>query len=186
MRYALVALTLLASPAMAQETFQHRCPDAGTHITLNDGTALSFTRSEGLTCFYRTPGNSEERGWYASVFSAGFSYAKDYRTEIAKLWPARVGNRVTFQPMDGGMQGWQVDLVIREKTKVTVPAGTFDVLVIDYITEGIRSNFHKSTRRFWYAPEVGFHIKYEPILERGSWGFTPEPKPFVATRVVKP
>ena len=67
---------------------------------------------------------------------------------------------------------------------LTVPAGTFDVLVIDVTTEGIRANNHKSYGRFYYALDFGYPVKYEPVLERGNWS-TP-PVAYEAVAITKP
>ena len=182
LKVLLVAL-LFAFPAAAQDQFQFKCPQPGTVITFSDKSVVTFTRSDGLSCFYKVA-DGPERGWFASAYSATNLFAVANRETISRLWPAKIGDRVSFHTLNG-TTGWNNEIIIREKTKLTIAAGTFDVLVIDVIEEGNRGNIHKSVRRFYYAPDLGFHVKFEPILERGQWG-SGTPTPLEAVKVTLP
>lgn len=168
LRAITLALALAASSqASAQEAIAFKCPAPGVTITFSDNSFRTFTRQEGLTCFYKLPNNTEG-AWMAGVASPASTLGARFKAEIEKIWPARVGARSEFLQHEQ----WGYQIIIRERKVISVPAGTFDVLVIDVVEEGIRQNMHKSIRRYFYAPDVGYAVKYEPILERGVWGGT--------------
>lgn len=181
--FAAALIASVSGAAHAQAPFH--CPPSGASLLTSEGQNIVFTRQDGLSCLYRLGGVGAERGWFAGVISASAGYAERYREEFSKVWPAQVGSKVVFDAING-TEGWHNEIFVRERKAITVPAGAFDVLVIDVTQEGNRSNLHKSTLRYYWAVDFGFPVKHEPILERGAWGPNFTPKPWEAEKITRP
>jgi|SRR6185369_9070037 hypothetical protein len=87
------------------------------------------------------------------------------RSEVEGLWPLQVGKRGSTDMItqQGGRNlRWDV---LRTET-VTVPAGTFPTYVIEK-RERSSDDSYQATEHWWYAPQLGFPVKYEQELTRG-------------------
>jgi hypothetical protein len=87
------------------------------------------------------------------------------RSEVESLWPLQVGRRAStdmITQQGGHNLRWDVP---RTET-VTVPAGTFPTYVIEK-RERSSDDSYLATERWWYAPQLGFPVKYEQELVRG-------------------
>lgn len=87
------------------------------------------------------------------------------RREVESLWPIQVGKHSSTDMItqQGGRNlRWDV---VRNET-VTVPAGTFPTYVIEK-RERSSDQAYEATERWWYAPQLGFPVKYEQDLVRG-------------------
>lgn len=87
------------------------------------------------------------------------------RGEVERLWPLQVGKRGSTDMItqQGGRNlRWEV---VRTET-VTVPAGTFPTYVVEK-RERSSDDAFLATERWWYAPQLGFPVKYEQELVRG-------------------
>lgn len=98
--------------------------------------------------------------------------------KIPPLWPLEVGKEtswesVGFSPYDN----WQFTArTVREDT-VSVPAGQFQTFVFEIVEEGRNRNIYRGVETYWFAPRIGFPVKYEArdsmtnaVL--GSWELT--------------
>jgi hypothetical protein len=87
------------------------------------------------------------------------------RREVEGLWPLQVGKRGSTDMItqQGGRNlRWEV---VRTEN-VTVPAGTFATYVVEK-RERSSDDQYLATDRWWYAPQLGFPVKYEQELVRG-------------------
>jgi len=87
------------------------------------------------------------------------------RREVEGLWPLQVGKRgsTDMVTQSGGRNlRWEV---VRTET-ITVPAGTFATYVIEKRERSSDDQF-QATERWWYAPQLGYPVKYEQELVRG-------------------
>jgi hypothetical protein len=87
------------------------------------------------------------------------------RREVESLWPMQVGKHASTDMItqQGGRNlRWDV---VRNET-VTVPAGTYPTYVIEK-RERSSDDSYLATERWWYAPQLGFPVKYEQELVRG-------------------
>jgi hypothetical protein len=188
-KVVLVVGLTLSVPVNAQETLAFKCPSQGATMTTSVNSVLTFTRQEGLTCFFKRRDSDTESPWLGGVTSPTSNLATQFKTEIEKLWPVRVGTK-TDQLQTGAGSAGRFGYVISfpERKQITVPAGTFDVVVIENLTEGLSGrNKYKSIFRYYYALDVGYHVKFEPILVQGSWPTSaPTPVPWEATKITRP
>jgi hypothetical protein len=174
----LAAAVVTSTAATAQEAIPFRCPTPGTIMAFSDNTSRTFTRQDGLTCHYRTSDN-RDGSFFAGIVAPNHALMARFKGDIEKVWPARVGYKSDFMQLEA----WGYQVIVRETTRITVPAGTFDVVPIDLTEEGIRQNMHRSYKRYYYAPSLGYAVKYEPVLERGAWGGSNAPRTIELMRV---
>ncbi|HEX2117446.1 MAG TPA: hypothetical protein VHM01_23835 [Alphaproteobacteria bacterium] len=93
------------------------------------------------------------------------------RREVESLWPLQIGKRGSTDMItqQGGRNlRWDV---VRTDT-VTVPAGTFPTYVVEK-RERSSDDSYLATERWWYAPQLGFPVKYEQELVRGIERYAP-------------
>jgi hypothetical protein len=93
------------------------------------------------------------------------------RREVESLWPLQVGKRASTDMItqQGGRNlRWDV---VRTET-VTVPAGTFPTYVVEK-RERSSDDSYLANERWWYAPQLGFPVKYEQELVRGIEKYAP-------------
>jgi len=125
------------------------------------GAILTFGARDGFNCAY-TDGLGR-RG----VKVAGF--ADDDRLldlGLARLWPLRVGGEQRFDAVlryplaSAGYVTVQERYTVLRRQTVTVPAGTFETVVVEW-EEFCRadSSLYDGKRLFWYAPALGFSVK---------------------------
>lgn len=84
------------------------------------------------------------------------------RSAIDALRPLQVGGKIQYR-YDGAGQvardgTWYYTVSVDRAEKVTVPAGTFDTLVVSILEEGGRSHKAKSVQ--WYAPSIAVSVKF--------------------------
>ena len=130
------------------------------------------------------PTNDQVR-LYRGIFSYAFwrpgggwvEYKFD-RSQVAPLWPLKVGNTVVFPVTFGyaeakteaeGKKGWkatergQMTFTVRRQERITVPAGTFDTFVIHRVRNFTRvAPPHRRLaveRVSWYAPKLGYVVR---------------------------
>jgi hypothetical protein len=93
------------------------------------------------------------------------------RSEVESLWPLQVGKHSSTDMItqQGGRNlRWDV---VRTET-VTVPAGTFPTYVVEK-RERSSDESYLANERWWYAPQLGFPVKYEQELVRGIERYAP-------------
>jgi hypothetical protein len=168
--------------SVAPEDFH--CPTPGTVIETSVGGWLQFTGQEGLRCWYRTrSGTTDSR--YALLLAGDSDWVEQGGDEIGKLWPLRVGKRQWFVARrlapEQYYMSWYEIYTVTGRERITVPAGTFDTYVITWEEKGRFENGFEAKSTFWYAPEVGYFVKFRADPALGS-GF----RDWHATRIVAP
>ena len=87
--------------------------------------------------------------------------ADSEREAVAKLYPLKVGNKISTSHAGRSSRGYQyiVDNFTEVKgiEKVTVPAGTFETFVID--TEMSNRPYWEGQNTCWYSPVIGYCVK---------------------------
>lgn len=157
---AVVTQTTLVSPA------PYTPPPVGTVIQTSAGT-FTVTGSSGYDLVLQQ--DAKARGGFATMHGLfqeePESSASYSRHEIEGLWPLQVGKRASTDMItqQGGVNmRWEVP---RTET-ITVPAGTFPTYVVEK-RERSSDDSYEATERWWYAPQLGFPVKYEQRLMRG-------------------
>jgi len=171
---ALIAAGLLASPSRAENSFH--CPDPGTILQFTDGTVLTFTTQDGLTCRAR----SNKGALIARFLGTIPAELEIEKHEGERLFPWRVGNQVDFvsapTPVNasGDIAYMPKDAyfdesfkVLREE-KVTTAAGTFDTVVVEWHRQIKGRWLGVWVTTYWFAPEVGFAVKITRETRQGA------------------
>ena len=85
---------------------------------------------------------------------------------LGQLFPLEVGKSVGFVRRWGG-GAWRDRIEVQGTERVSVPAGTFDTYVLLRRSEQIDSDW-RAEQRSWYAPELGWVVKFEGYNSRGA------------------
>lgn len=138
------------------------CPRPGTEIDFRSGNKRVFGTADGIFCPYESAGQRRR----ATPFGA---YGGDAAQALARLWPLKLGNQVSFQTRSGQTTSSERFYVTR-RVPVTVAAGTFDAFLIDWdaSASGLTAAYSEHGQ-FWYAPEVGYVVKVKHQLTAGSY-----------------
>lgn len=173
MLVAAVALVLQASASGAQEAFH--CPEPGTVLTYSEGTSLTFTSQEGLTCRART-----NKGALVSQFLGLPAPSADLEKSHGEgLFPWRVGNQVEFMTSGStaNSTGILVDTIkdvyydntvkVLGQEKLATAAGTFDTFVIEWHRQARGRWLGAWASTIWFAPQLGYWIKFKHETRQG-------------------
>ncbi len=156
-----------ASPAQPPaSTAEFHCPQAGLLIRTSTGEQFRFIDANGERCRY-VDKNGDTRELYALLVD-GFGQAA--KTDLDRLWPLRVGNRVEYdivdttpvQPTDRFSQRhYHETFEVLRQERIAVPAGSFDAFVLQRQEKEIGRHHDTSvaTVTMWYAPQVGSIVK---------------------------
>jgi len=71
--------------------------------------------------------------------------------------PLAVGKSVSVERTKGG-KTWTDVLTVKEKTKITIPAGEFDVFVIENKSK-VNIGFWSGSRTYYFSPKLGWTVK---------------------------
>jgi hypothetical protein len=155
---------LLNSPAAplaskSADEIAFHCPAPGTVVQYSSGVTLTFAGANGFRCAY-----TDQSGYTAEKIAAFGDDAK-LLDGLSKLWPLKIGReqRMTIN-VSGGFATDRFT-VLREES-VSVPAGTFDTLVVEQIEDaGTRS----VKRVYWFATALGVIVKsrYAELSDTG-------------------
>jgi len=161
-----VAQPTLISPA------PYTPPPAGSVIQTSAGT-YTVTESNGYDLVLQK--DAQAGGGFTTLhglFQREPENTSTYsRREVESLWPLQVGKRASTDMItqQGGRNlRWEV---VRTET-VTVPAGTFPTYVVEK-RERSSDDSYLANERWWYAPQLGFPVKYEQELVRGIEKYAP-------------
>ena len=169
----------LAMPlvACAADQKEFHCPKSGTVIEYTGtGGTIVFGGADGMWC---TGTLEKGQSWrrYAVLAGADASWSGFIENHVERIWPLQLGKeiRFTFQGRSSRVSGgvdadtpfWYAErIVVARKEKLTVPAGTFDTWVIGDHQDVSRGRV-VALRTYWYAPEIGFAIKYNYHITQG-------------------
>ena len=78
----------------------------------------------------------------------------------------QVGKGVRFTRNWGG-QSWKDQILVTGVEQIEVPAGRFDTYVLLRTSEQVGSDW-RAEQRTWYAPELGWVVRFEGFNNRGS------------------
>lgn len=177
-----VALTV-TPPRPAGNRAELGCPRPGTVVGTSAGGKLSFFGGDGLVCPFRAVDGNERARW-GVFWTPEMPIVRQYATELRKLWPLEIGKQVSIVWDEGG-QSWNYTYRVVRRETVTVPAGGFDTFLVEIHQRGIGTNSFRSVNRNWYAPAVGYAVKYEYVLESGH-SSSGTPRDWHATEIVLP
>ncbi|WP_448189372.1 TapB family protein [Azospirillum sp. sgz301742] len=156
-----------------------RCPEPGTLVRTSTGGTLEFKGNDGPVCLYTSGGKPSRRVlglWSADNPSSAAA------TRALQPFELRVGNSVRFVTTGATPDEDETSLTnvftVERTERVTVPAGSFDAVVINWNQRSARGYEHDY--RMWYAPEIGTIVKAQPEHKAGTPGSY---RPWEATEV---
>lgn len=166
-------LTMFGAAA-AEEEQEFRCPRAGTVIEFTNGGKITFSDQDGFWCV-GTSARGQPFRFYAMLAGVGSRYVENH---VEQIWPLRIAKEISFTlkssstNIGGGITAdtpfWYTEkFEVARRERITVPAGTFDTWVIEHHEDVARPTF-SATTLLWYAPDVGYIIKYSFHIARGS------------------
>jgi clan AA aspartic protease (TIGR02281 family) len=137
-----------------------RCPRPGTFVQYSNGTTLKFAGGNGFRCAYVDQAFKD--GEKIAAFAED---AKFLDAGLDRLWPLTTGKEQTIGLGLSGDYLKQHYAVLRTET-ISVPAGSFDTIVVEQEESGSGRDAQMAKRLYWYAPELGLIVKSTFLLVR--------------------
>lgn len=165
---ALGALAIVAAQrpatlaAQALSPAPYVAPAAGTRYVYRDYVNV-VTRSDGWRTYF-----TDQRGrpgLHTGVFIPDDPTAPlslDV-SDIARLWPLRVGSSTKVPTSRGPLQ-WRWELSVIDTATIRVPAGRFATYVVQAIEVPVVAATPQPSvnyTTFWYAPSVGAVVRFK-------------------------
>lgn len=85
---------------------------------------------------------------------------------LGQLFPLEAGKEVSFTRRWAGA-AWRDRISVVGTERVSVPAGTFEAFVLLRTSEQVDGDW-RAEQRIWYAPELGWVVKFEGYNNRGA------------------
>jgi hypothetical protein len=177
---------VIAAPSRAEP---FKCPPPGTTLKYSDGGALRHDGRDGMWCPRTTAGGKPfaaalgHVAFYNRDRASGDVYEK-WLKAVAQLWPIEPGKSVSFryQTAEDGSSAnaftgnitLEEEVTVEAPRSITVGAGTFVVYPLVILHKGVGTTYHRSSRTYYYAPELGANVKFEFRLISGSMGQQPK------------
>jgi len=158
----------VAREAAAQSGDIH-CPTKGTQLIFSDGGRIEAVSDQGnYVCRFKSLKTEKK---FDRLFGA-FLPTGPNADQIRSLAPFEVGHKISFTNSGADVRGgdgfWFHDVVIERFENVVTDAGTFPSFVILEDDREMLSSHGEWQRKYWYAPDVGFVVKFEYLTLRGS------------------
>jgi hypothetical protein len=107
--------------------------------------------------------------------------------EAAAIWPLEIGKSVTFtQPSDAGAEALENVIKVLRAEELTIAGRPVRTFVVERrVTERDPAGGvpYRAVYTYWYAPEFGFHVKYQARYGGSS---TEKPVVWAVSKVVPP
>jgi hypothetical protein len=150
-----------AIPPAAPVTGEFRAPVVGTRFVLASGH-FEIARVDDMMISTLNSGN-QGAAWFAGGLVAFATSAKFDRALAASIFPLAVGKKVEFlQSGATGTDAWLNKLEVLRTEELVVDGRSYVTYVIDTSYEsagpGMAETKHKRT--IWYAPSVGWLLRY--------------------------
>lgn len=175
--WAIAALCLVPGAAWGQ-TAAFKCPKPGLVVQYEDGT-ITQALSEGQNSCRLTGKRPNEDAvvfdWYAplafvsTTSTNGHSWLQQVKPST--LWPLAVGKKLSARYDGANNTGtsdgsWNFTFTVEKYERITTKAGSFDTFLITRTQEGIGRPFKEKWSQ-WYAPELGYHVRYDYSNNQG-------------------
>lgn len=153
-----------------------RAPAIGTRLVTTTGGYFEIAGTESLDVVTRNASGQSYR-WIGGFMHRIGQASDSQLAEIRSLHPLAVGRSVSFDTAGvtarGSNAAYNHRIRVLKQEQVVVAAGTFQTFVIEWRERNISQlgsrpdSSAEFIRTYWYAPEIGFIVKFE-YREQGS------------------
>jgi hypothetical protein len=167
--YLLMLLAVSATTARAADDLNWSCPKPGMVFGTSIGKWVAFGTGDTstLACHYVRDGVDKPR--YAGI------YARDRARsapEANNFWPLKNGAFLSFHgPGASGISMLDDTVRVTGPEMVTVPAGTFETMRIEFweglASTGFRGSGYNVTETFYWSPVLHFPVKHTVKITEG-------------------
>jgi hypothetical protein len=155
----------------------------GEYFSYDDGTTTVVTAVSNEQVTWRYNNGATSTGFRnfilpALTWTSANSHSNATSTAPADLlWPLATGNQGQYEShqvisRDDEIESTEIsriwDCKVEGTERVNVPAGTFDTYVIDCKRYSSTNNSWRGTRRYYYAPDLGYYVIREDRLRSRS------------------
>lgn len=141
-----------------------------TRICLDTGGYIQVTSLSGTTVDTINAARHESE-WVGLFFVPANPALQFDRTTAESIWPLEIGKSVSFKMTGTGANGsageWQETITVIRQEELTTEAGQFRTMVVETREQSLTGPFQAVSTR-WYAPDVGFVVKYRRVIEQGA------------------
>ncbi len=93
--------------------------------------------------------------------------------ELAKfgqIWPLTVGKTVRYHRYDprDSSRSWQDEVTVIGTDTLTIGEKSIDVYVVQWKSHGENRNYWEATRTSWYAPSLGWNVRFQSHDNQGA------------------
>jgi hypothetical protein len=152
--------------ATAGQIGQVRCPAPGVRFVFSNSDAVLISVQDvgNHACRYRSgvTGTSFER---ILTFNLSSEIVRDNADRIRSIIPLQVGHKTSFHHSGGRLH---YELSVESYEEAVTPVGRFPAFVLLYREIGLTSPSTQHERRWWYAPSIGYAVKYEYRAVQGA------------------
>jgi hypothetical protein len=138
---------------------QVRCPQPGMQFRGSDSKSylISVQDLGNHTCRYR---DSRSGRYSDRILTLDMSedVEKDNADAIRSIIPLQIGNKTSFHHSGGR---WHYELSVEKYEEAATPVGRFPTFVLLYRELGLTSPNAVREHRWWYAPSIGYAVKFE-------------------------
>jgi hypothetical protein len=143
-------------------------------MTVSTSTGIDFTHlgrdpADPEVCRWRSSRSETITAGIQGLWSSAADTASTHRTGLRRLVPFAVGKESIYQSQSNTGAWRNTWRVLAEET-ITVPAGRFEVWVIERIQEGLFNNSHRSEQILYMDRVTGAVVKTVSRTVRGTGG----------------
>ncbi|HEX6978932.1 MAG TPA: hypothetical protein VF342_06510 [Alphaproteobacteria bacterium] len=141
----------------------------GTIYTNSLGNTITVTGVVGRTVRF-VDQNGKEFSSHALLYAQNPKVIgnESVIAAIDSLWPLEVGKQAEAWVYNPDWS-WKLTWKVLGRETVNVPAGSFDAWLIEH-TEASMGDYYIGKSQTWYAPEVGWNVRYRGWVEVGTRG----------------
>lgn len=167
-------VTSASSPtaAVAQAITPATCPRSGAVLRTTTGREFTFLGRDPadpeLCMWTVTGGRGVTRAFYG-LWPTGDTQ-EFHRAGLRRMQPLAVGRETSYQSRAQN-SAWQHTWRVIGQERITVPAGAFDVWVVERIEQGMFNNGFRGEQIYYVDQQTGAVVKLLSRVVRGDGGY---------------
>ena len=161
--------SVIGPSGAAAQAGQVHCPPANTQfIFAGTDAVVSLGDAGAEVCKLRNGRTGQIFEQVLGAFPVSAPYVRSNLDKIRSLAPLQVGKTVSFTyPEAADESAWRYDVTVEKQETITVPAGRFPTYVIRMV-ETAYGGRAKWERKWWFAPVLGYAIRFDFQTMEGS------------------